>query len=99
MATKLKALNNRVFVKRDEKETTSKGGIKLTENAAATPVRGKVVAVGPGKYLNTGQLIPPPVEVGDTVIFGTRAGEELEISDEEKYVVLTGDELLAKIVD
>lgn len=93
----IRALNNRVFVKRDEKQTETDSGIVLTDKAASKPLRGTVVSVGPGKILDNGQLVPPPVEVGDSVLFGARAGEELEVSDDEVYVVLTGDELLAKV--
>lgn len=97
MSTNINALNNFVFVKRDEKQTETDSGIVLTDKSASKPLRGTVVSVGHGKYLDNGHLVPPPVNVGDKVLFGARAGEEIDIEDGDTYVVLTGDELLAKV--
>jgi len=90
----LKPLGNRVIVERFPEEEVTEGGIVIPEKAAVKPVKGTVLAVGPGKYLDTGDLVETGLNVGDVVLFGINAGEELEV-DKQKILVLNADEILA----
>ena len=90
----LRPLRNGVIVQREDEKTLTDGGIAIPTQAADKPLRGKVLAVGPGRYLETGDLIATQVEVGDTVLFGERAGQEVEV-DNVKYIVMTDAEILA----
>jgi len=74
-----------------EEERTSAGGIVIPDTAAEKPIRGKVVAVGPGKVLENGQKRPLDVKVGDQVLFGKYSGTEVKIGNEEFLVVREDD--------
>ena len=93
MATKLTPLHDRVIVKRDEAETTTKSGIVLPDSAAEKPTRGKIVAAGPGKLDDNGKNVALSVKTGDTVVYGKWNGTEIEV-DGEKLVILKESELL-----
>ncbi len=91
----LKILGDRVMIKVDEPET-SEGGIHLPESAQEKPQRGKVVAVGEGRRLDDGTLVPPDVKEGDKVIFSKYGGTE--ITDEgEEYTILDSSQIYAKL--
>ena len=70
MKVKFHPLQDRVLVRRAEEETKSAGGIVLTGNAAEKPIMGEVLAVGPGKGLDNGQVRAVKVKVGDKGLFG-----------------------------
>jgi chaperonin GroES len=74
----LKPLGNRVAVELMESDDKTSGGILLPDSAKDKPMVGTVVAVGPGKYLDNGQLEPMTVKVGDQVLFGKYAGTEVK---------------------
>jgi len=97
-ALNIKPLSDRVLVKRS-KATASKGGILLPESAQERPKEGEVVAVGPGKYDDSGKLNPLRVKVGEKILFGSYAGTEIktETADEE-YLILSEDEILGVLV-
>jgi chaperonin GroES len=86
---KLKPLEDRVIVKVIEQEQVTPTGIVLPDTAKEKPSKGRVVAVGPGKYSDKGDLIPMPVKEGDLVVFAKYAGTELKL-DGEEYLVLRG---------
>ena len=67
---KIRPLQDRVVVRRMEEETTSAGGIVLPGSATEKPAQGEVLAVGPGKRLDSGDTQAVDVNVGDTVVFG-----------------------------
>lgn len=90
--TKLKPLGNRVVVKRRQAQTT-KGGILLPETAKEKPKEGEVIAVGPGKTNENGQIEPMNIKKGDLVLFGSYAGTEVKHDDEE-YLILSEDDIL-----
>jgi chaperonin GroES len=95
MAVNITPLHDRVLVKRlDEKETV-KGGIIIPDTAKEKPQEGEVVAVGAGK-LEKGQRVPLDVKAGDRILFGKYSGNEIKIDDEE-YLILKEDEILAKL--
>ncbi len=91
---KLKPLGDRVVVKRLEAEETTKGGIVLPDTAKEKPKRGKVVAVGPGKTLESGEVAKPTVKKGDEVIFSSFAGTDITV-DGEEVLIMGADDILA----
>jgi len=97
MTIKIKPLNDRVVVRQIEAETVSKGGIALPGAKQEKPHEGIVVAVGKGVILPTGELVPMDIEEGDKVLFGEFAGTPAVV-DEEEYMILTGDEIIAILV-
>jgi chaperonin GroES len=92
----LKPLEDRVIVKPIENESKTASGIYLPESAKEKPVRGQVVAVGPGKRLDNGKRAEMSVKVGSTVVYGKYAGTEVEIKN-VKHLILRESELLGVI--
>jgi chaperonin GroES len=93
----LRPLDDRVVVQTLEAEETTAGGIVLPDNAKEKPQRGKVIAVGPGKMLDSGNRGELGITVGDEVIFGKYGGSDVEVEGEE-YKILRETDILAKIV-
>ena len=94
---KIRPLDDRVVVTPVEAEQTTAGGIVLPDSAQEKPQRGKVVAVGPGKLLDSGQRGELSVGVGDEVIYGKYGGTDIEINgDDVKF--LRESDILAKVV-
>ncbi len=92
-----KPLSNHLFLEALEEEKTTKSGIVLPETAEKEkPTRGKVIAVGPGKHDDKGNLVPMSVKVGDTVLFKKYGPDEVEF-DGKKYLVGDEDDVLAII--
>ncbi len=91
---KIRPLNDRVIVKRLEEERTSPGGIVIPDSATEKPVRGEVVAAGPGKALDNGQVRALSVKAGDKVLFGKYAGTEVKV-DGQEIVVMREDDIIA----
>ena len=88
---KIRPLHDRVVVRRVEEERTSPGGIVIPDSAAEKPIQGEVVAVGKGKLLDSGELRPLDVKVGDRVLFGKYSGTEVKVSGEELLVMREDD--------
>ncbi len=91
---KIRPLQDRLVVKRLESENKTKGGIIIPDTAKEKPIEGKVVAVGNGKVLKNGKVLPLDVKVGDTVLFGKYSGTEIKIEGEE-HVLIREDDILA----
>jgi len=89
----VKPLEDRVLVKPIEQDAKTESGIYLPETAKERPMKGEVVAVGPGKRLDNGTLARPSVKSGDTVVFGKYAGSEIEIKG-VKHLIMRETELL-----
>ena len=85
---KFTPLHDKVLVKRTEEEEKSAGGIVLPGSATEKPSQGEVVAVGPGKKSENGDVSPVGVAVGDTIIFGQYGGNEIKI-DGDDYLILS----------
>ena len=92
----VKPLDDRVLVKQSEAEEKTAGGIVLPDTAKEKPQRGKIVAVGPGKLLDSGERGSMSVKVGDQVYYGKYSGTEIKI-DGEEYVILRETDVLAII--
>ena len=88
---KFQPLADRVVVKRLEADEKTAGGIVLPDSAKEKPQRGTIVAVGEGRRLDSGELTPPPVEVGDRVIYSKYGGTEIEDGDEELLILGSSD--------
>jgi chaperonin GroES len=93
---KIRPLHDRILVKRLEEEKTSPGGIVIPDTAAEKPIKGKVIAVGNGKILESGEIRPLDVKVGDKVLFGKYSGTEVKV-DGEELLVMREDDITAVI--
>lgn len=93
---KIRPLHDRVLLKRIEEKEVKKGGIIIPDTAKEKPQQATVIAVGKGKILEDGKIIPLDVKEGDTVLIGKYAGTEVKIDDEE-YLIVREDEILAII--
>ncbi|MFO0948049.1 MAG: co-chaperone GroES [Planctomycetota bacterium] len=92
----LKPLDDRVVVRPAQSEEKTAGGIVLPDNAKEKQQRGKVVATGPGKLLDSGERATLAVVVGDEVLYGKYAGNDIKVDGEELKIMRESD-ILAKI--
>ena len=92
----VKPLDDRVLVKQSQAEETTAGGIVLPDTAQEKPQRGKVIAVGPGKLLDSGERGKMGLKKGNEVFYGKYSGTEIKI-DGEEYVILRESDILAII--
>lgn len=93
---KIRPLYDRVVVRRKEEEEKTAGGIVLPGSAKEKPNQGEVVAVGQGKLLDSGEVRPVSLKVGDQVIFGQYSGNNIKI-DGEELIILTETEIFGVI--
>ena len=91
---KLKPIGDRVIVQRLGSAEKTKGGLYLPDAAQEKPQEGKVIAVGSGRTLKNGKVVPLAVKAGDRIIFGKYSGSEITVDDKE-YVFLSEDDILA----
>ncbi len=95
----LKPLYDRVIVKADEAEEKTASGLILADTAKEKPTRGKVIAVGEGKWDEDGEKrIPLDVKVGDTVIYSKYGATEVKVGAEE-FLILRDTDIYAVVVD
>ncbi|MXY04837.1 MAG: co-chaperone GroES [Gammaproteobacteria bacterium] len=94
----IRPLHDRVVVRRLEEETTTAGGIVLPDSAAEKPSQGEVLAVGPGKALDNGEVRAPDVKAGDKIIFGQYGGSTVKI-DGEELLILSESEIFGVLED
>lgn len=93
----IRPLDDRVVVQPEAAEETTAGGIVLPDSAQEKPQRGKVVAVGPGKLLDSGNRGELSVSIGDTVIYGRYGGSDVEVDGQEMKILRESD-ILAKVL-
>ena len=91
---KIKPLGDKLVVKRLEAEETTKGGIVLPDTAKEKPKQGKIIAVGDGKLLDSGERAEFQVKKGDRVLFTSYAGTEITV-DGEELLIMSEDDILA----
>ena len=94
---KIRPLDDRIVVQAMEAEETTAGGIVLPGSAQEKPQRGTILAVGPGKLLDSGHRGDLSVAVGDEVIFGKYGGSDIEVDGKEVKILRESD-ILAKVV-
>lgn len=92
----LRPLGDRVLVQRLEQEETLQGGIILPDSAKKKQESARVVAVGKGKSTKDGKILPMPVTTGNVILMDKYSGQEVTVDDEE-YVVLRSDDIIAII--
>ncbi|GAB3216014.1 co-chaperone GroES [Pseudaeromonas pectinilytica] len=92
---KIRPLHDRVIIKRTEVESKSAGGIVLTGSAAQKSTRGEVLAVGTGRILDSGEVKPMAVKVGDQVIFNEGYNVKTEKLDGQDVLILSETDILA----
>ena len=91
----LRPLHDRIIVKRaDESEQTSTSGIIIPDSAKEKPQEGLVVAVGPGKTLDSGEVATPGVNAGDRILFSKYAGTDVNV-DGDEHIIIREDDVLA----
>jgi chaperonin GroES len=89
----LKPLADRIIVKATTAEEVTKGGIVLPDTAKEKPQEGEVIAVGPGRLLDSGKVASMDVKVGDKVVYSKYGGTEIKLNGDE-FVVLRQDDVL-----
>ena len=91
---KIRPLHDRVVIRREEKEEKSAGGIVLASTAREKPNKGEVIAVGPGKALDDGQVRALKVKVGDKVVFASYAGSQTLKDGDDEFIIMSESEIL-----
>ena len=95
----IKPLNDKVVVKASSKEEMTKFGLVLPDTAdKEKPEQGEVIAVGPGKLLESGTRAPMSVKIGDKILFKKYSPDEFEI-DKEEFLVLSESEIIGIITN
>ncbi|GBC93233.1 10 kDa chaperonin [bacterium HR15] len=94
----LKPIGDRVVVRPKTAEEMTKSGIILPDTAKERPQEGEVMAVGTGRVLDDGRVVPLEVKVGDRVLFSKYGGTEFKLGNEE-YIILREDDILAILQD
>ena len=92
----IQPLGDRVLVKPLETEEKTKGGIVLPDTAKEKPQEGEVIAVGSGRTLEDGKIVPLEVKKGDKVLFSKYGGTEVKL-DGEEHLIMKEDDILALI--
>jgi chaperonin GroES len=90
----LRPLSTKIVVEPAEEEERTAGGIVLPDTAKKKPTEGKVVAVGSGRTLDDGTVVPLSVKPGDTVVYAKYGGTEVTL-DGKDYVILDEDQIYA----
>jgi chaperonin GroES len=90
---KIRPLYDRLVVKRIEQKEQMHGGLYIPDSAKEKPQEGEVVAVGKGKRLEDGKVIPLDVQAGDRILFGKYSGSDIKL-DNEEYLIMREDEVL-----
>ena len=91
----IRPLGDRIVVKRLEAKEKTEGGVFLPDTAKEKPQEGKVVAVGQGKLLDSGERAKPQLKKGDRIIFSSYAGTEVTV-DGEELLIMSEEDVLAK---
>ncbi len=89
----IRPLYDRIVIKRSEEKENKVGGLFIPDSAKEKPQEAEVVAVGRGKRLEDGTIVPLDVKVGDTILFGKYSGSDIKI-DGQEYMIMREDEVL-----
>ena len=90
---KIRPLYDRIVVKRIEEQEQKVGGLFIPDSAKEKPQQGEVVAIGKGKRLEDGKVIPLDVQVGDKILFGKYSGSDITL-DGDEVLIMREDEVL-----
>ena len=93
MATNIRPLDDRILVRPEEGQETTISGIVIPDTAKEKPQEGTVLAIGPGKRSDTGELIPMDVKEGDRVMYSKYGGTEIKVDGEELLILSSRDVL------
>lgn len=93
---KIRPLSDRIVVKRIEEQETIRSGIIIPDSAKEKPQEAEVIAVGHGKRLEDGKLVPVDVKVGDRILFGKYSSSDIKVDDQE-YLIMREDEILGVV--
>ena len=93
---KIRPLYDRIVVKRVEEQETILGSIIIPDSAKEKPQEAEVMAVGQGKRLEDGTLVPVDVKVGDRILFGKYSSSDIKL-DGEEYLIMREDEILGVV--
>lgn len=89
----IRPLYDRIVVRRIEEQETTGSGIIIPDSAKEKPQEGEVIAIGRGKRLEDGKVVPIDVKVGDRILFGKYSGSETQLENTE-YIVMREDDVL-----
>lgn len=89
----IRPLYDRIVVRRLEEQETKVGGLFIPDSAKEKPQEAEVVAVGKGKRMEDGKVVPLDVQAGDRILFGKYSGSEIRI-DGEELLIMREDEVL-----
>ena len=95
---KIRPLYDRIVVRRIEPSEQQQGGLFIPDSAKEKPQEGEVVAVGKGKRLEDGKVVPLDVQAGDRILFGKYSGSEIKV-DGEEFLIMREDDVLGVIED
>src|SRR6266568_1744211 len=87
----LRPLGDRVVIRPLERDEVTKSGIVLPDTAKEKPQQGEVLAVGPGRVLDTGERVIPDVKQGERVLFAKYSGTEFKLEQEELLILRESD--------
>ena len=93
---KFRPLHDRVVVKRVEEDTKTAGGIIIPDSATEKPMKGEIIAVGPGALNDKGERVALDVKAGDLVLFGKWSGTEVKI-DGTEYLIMKESDIMGVI--
>lgn len=96
MAVNIRPLHDRILAKRVEEKEQVRGGIIIPDTAKEKPLEAEVMAIGNGRVLDDGKIIPLDVKVGDRILVGKYTGNEVKLDDVE-YIILREEEVLGVI--
>jgi chaperonin GroES len=88
----IQPLQDRVIVRRFESEEKTASGIIIPDTAKEKPMQGEVIAVGPGKVMDNGNVVKPTVKAGDKILFGKYSGTEVTV-DGNDYLIMREDDI------
>lgn len=90
----IRPLHDRILLKRDNEEERTAGGLYIPDSAKERATRAKVVAVGRGRTLQDGTVVPLKVKAGDTVLFGKYAGTDITL-DGQEHLIMREEDIIA----
>ncbi len=98
MATNVVPLTDHIVLKAVEQEEITSSGLVIPDSAKEAPQHGHVVAVGPGKLSDAGNMITIELDEGDRILYQKYTGQEVTV-DQQDYIVIRFQDVLAKLVD